>query len=925
MSLLNLFKKPDWKHKNDDIRAQGVASDDTAELKNQLPTIAQNDSSEIVRNAAVKRLKDYALLAKIANSDKSKQVQNSALKILQAWFSKKQDNEQLTILKTLNDNTTHEIAAANSGNKQIRAYCIEKISKQGLLADLLVAEKERDLRQIILNKINKKATLKRLFKLVKNKDKKILKAIQEKLENDGDKDKILQQKALVICESMEKLIHNAQTSSKKDADDLHQQWLELKKQHNLETLQKRFDGAYRTATLTFDPKQREEFLTQQRQQRIASKIEELNSSLTHAQEKSWEQIQSQISKYSGFDLTHASVQQQQQFAQNLESLKEIRDSKSKKQDLPNKLLAIVDQLDAALKHKYNQPNQIKKFRQLWEENARHAKNNTAFATLKHRFDNAMLKLAEKIEKSAKQREESAKIAVDNIAKVQKLIKDGHLAQAKIAINKIAEHKKIAGQHALIKQHKFEFDTIWNELKELRQWQKWSNDKIRLRLIEELKQLIGTGLHPDALLKKMKQANSQWKDMEEHEKLEGDRFPVRNQELYTQFREVQKALFEPAQKFFEKRSEIWGQELQQVQANVQALHEVDLQATSDRDLAHMVRDAIKQLRNLDSIPPKERGKIAAEIRSGTARIDEHLQESYKIAQRRKEKLIAQAQELIELEDLDAAIEQAKALQNNWKQAGIVHQSTERKLWKSFRKANDAIFNRIKQQREAVKAENQELINQAKKLIQDCEKSITQEHTAHAINSLIEHFKDDFNRLQIENRGIINTATKLISQAEEKITALANGEILATLKLSEKYATIAQQYETAEIDEETAQQKWQQLEKLNDNKLSKSLSKRLANNSQENSDSQATASTLLVAAEYLTGLKTPDEFKEQRLAYQVDELAKRMGGGENLSAYDKAIALLKQWFSLAGIPAEFLKANEKRINTIINSLYDIIKEG
>jgi len=923
MSILNIFKKPNWKNKDAIVRAQAVGYDTSPELKAQLKNISRNDESEMVRSAAVRRLDDYELIAQIAENDSHKTVKNAAYKIIQDWIKNTQNDKQLSIIKQITNVKTIEIAAAHSKTKEIREYCINKIEKQGLLGDLLVDEKDLQLRQLLVSKITKPATLKRIAKLIRNKDKTSFKAIQEKLEGDSDNTKIVHKKALDLCEKMEKLIHNASTSSKDDVDRLFEKWNELKQDHELSEFKQRFEGAHRTASLTFDPKQRDEFLSQQRKQRINTKLSELKATLSDNKNASWEDLQTQISKYSGFDLKHASSEQKTEFETTLSELKSLRDAQSKQQDLPEKLLDVADKLDAALKHKYNQPNQISKFRKMWDSEAKKAHNNTAFSTLKNRFDKAMLKLADKIESSAAMRDEAAKNAVEAIPKVQKLIKEGHLADAKIAINRIAENKKVAGFHQLIKDNKFQFDSLWNELKELRQWQTWSNDKVRMRLIDELKELIGTGTHPDALLKKMKESNKQWKDMEDHEKLEGDRYGVRNQELYTQFRAVQEALFKPAQKFFEKRSEIWGNELEQVEADIQALHDVDLIETEDRDLARMVRNAIKQLRNLDKVPPKVRGKCAARIRSGTARIDKHLKESYKVAERRKEKLVEHALQLVEEEDLDSAIEQAKALQQDWKNAGIVQQSKERKLWKAFRKANDAVFNRIKLQRDQVKQENQDLYNQAQELINTCEKSINTEKTAQGINSLIEKFKDDFNALKIDNKGLQNKANQLIESCSGKIASLANSETLKELKDIQKFANICQDLELGKIDNEQAQNKWGELKAISNKKLAKQLNSRLDNTSKPNENFETSASDILIAAEYLTGIASPDEYKEKRLAYQVNELSKRMGGEESMDSTDKAINLLQDWFVLEGANAEFIKNNDKRINKIIKALFEMLK--
>ncbi len=922
MSILNIFKKPKFKSKDAKIRAIAVASDNSAELISQLPNISQHDDSAHVRTAALRRLKDYQLIAKIAHEDKDKKVRNTANKILQDWFNKTEDDKQFDIIKKSTNTMTIENAAAKALSKNVRLTAIEKINKQGLLGDLLILEKDKDLRNVIANKISKPATLKRLAKLLKNKDKSSFEIIQTKLEDDGDIIKIVNQKALDICEQMEKLIHNHSTSSKSDVDEIHANWLILKKDNTLTQFTQRYEGAHRTASLTFDPKIRDEFIHQQREQRVNSKIQELKASLTNNQKSTWEQLQTQISKYSGFDLSHSSSKNKTEFEHLLAELKNLRDTKSKEQDLPDELLNIADKLDATLKHKYNQPKQIKEYRKLWDQQAKSAKRNTAFSTLKNRFDNAMLKLAEKIENSAKQRDEAAKNAVAAIASVKKLIKDGQLSDAKIAINKIAKNKKIAGQHKLINENRFEFDAIWNELKELRNWQTWSNDKVRTTIIDELKALIGTGTHPDALIKRMKDANKQWNDMETHEKLEGDRFGVRNQELYTQFRAVQEALFKPAQKFFEKRSEIWDHKLEEVEDNIQKLHDVDLQDTADRDLARMVRDAIKQMRNLDKIPPKARGKIAAKIRSGTARIDAHLKESYKVAERRKEKLIEHAQQLVEHDPLDEAIEQAKNLQQEWKNAGIVHQSQERKLWKNFRKANDAVFNRIKQQRDEQKAENKELLDSAAKLISSCETNIKAENEPRTIHSTIEKFKDDFNALKVENRGLINKANALIKSTEDKVINLSNSELIKTLKIAEKYAALCQQTELGVIDHDNAVEKRKKLETISDKKLLKNLDKRFGNYSKDNPDYIHAANLILIAAEYLTGTATPDEYKEQRLAYQVDELSKRMSGEEVTPEAEKAHDLLSQWYSLSGADNEFITNNTKRIKKITKGLFELL---
>ena len=275
-------------------------------------------------------------------------------------------------------------------------------------------------------------------------------------------------------------------------------------------------------------------------------------------------------------------------------------------------------------------------------------------------------------------------------------------------------------------------------------------------------------------------------------------------------------------------------------------------------------------------------------------------------------------------MDAAIEQAKALQQDWKEAGTVHQTQERKLWKAFRKANDAVFNRIKLQRDQFKQENQQLMDQAAELIKECDNKIKSEKTAHTINSLIEKFKDDWSALKIENRGLQNKADKLIESSAQIIDKLANSETVDLLKNIQKYAAICQDLELQKIDTKQAQQKWDKQKPINNKKLNTKINKRFKQAaSANNTDFLNTAATILIAAEYLSGIASPDDYKEQRLAYQVEELSKRMSGESTVDGAEKAYQLLTDWFTLDGTDADFIKNNDKRIKQAIKSLFELLK--
>jgi hypothetical protein len=153
-------------------------------------------------------------------------------------------------------------------------------------------------------------------------------------------------------------------------------------------------------------------------------------------------------------------------------------------------------------------------------------------------------------------------------------------------------------------------------------------------------------------------------------------------------------------------------------------------------------------------------------------------------------------------------------------------------------------------------------------------------------------------------------------------LANTETIKTLKNAEKYANLCQQCELGKIDKQSAQEKWDNLPIINDSKLQKSLNKRFENVEKTNENYAHDANNILIAAEYLTGSATPDEYKEQRLEFQVNQLSRRMSGEDITPEAEKAQQLLTQWFTLGGTDKDFIHANDKRIKKITKNLYELL---
>jgi hypothetical protein len=122
-----------------------------------------------------------------------------------------------------------------------------------------------------------------------------------------------------------------------------------------------------------------------------------------------------------------------------------------------------------------------------------------------------------------------------------------------------------------------------------------------------------------------------------------------------------------------------------------------------------RSAFNSIKPLDGRGERKSRKALKKV---CDRIYGHIKDEYGRNISRKEELVREAQSLAEIEDLREAINRAKDIQRDWKSVGLTPRQVDRKLWKELRKACDAVFARLDDQRKAERAVKNERIEQAK---------------------------------------------------------------------------------------------------------------------------------------------------------------------------------------------------------------------
>ncbi len=978
MPIANWFSKPRWKHKDATLRAEAVGAGSHPELLRQLADIALTDEAPVVRVAATRRLDDVPLLLKIATNDPESRLQKNASQTLEKLLLQASDEntrqwrEQLAgIQQPALTRTLAEKAASTD----MRALFQQKLSAAGDISAILLSEPEASLRLALARRLEKPATLKRTLKLLGKKDPTLRAVLQQQLEkHDPESRKArLEAEALALCEQLESLIHgqnrHASGQPQQSLDGIQKDWQSLLDKAAQQpavdipaALQNRYQGAFNTAAVMLDPSRRESFLKTQQQQRAEPLLQEAESWLKQAHSNTektpslkagqqlYQRLQALEPTHLDSSLTERldSLQQQldhwlQEHTRHTTETPGIADTDS---EVTEKARQILRSLDKTRQKPHIQSRDLTRLRRDWDALTAQHPEAGELNELNTAFRHGMEQLVEKLEQQHKQRDQAAAEAIALIDQVDAAVKDGHLAEAKQLFNQHVQKKKIAGaSHPLIRQNKHRIDRSWNALKELRQWQKWSNDKVRQDLIDELKAIPTSGWHPDAILAKLKASSSQWKALEEQEKLDGDRYPVRNAKMWKEFRALQDALFELAQPYFAERAEHWNENLQSVQKQLATLQSLQVENLETRQLAAHVREAVGWLKKLETLPPAERGKIAGQLREHINRLDKPLKAQYDEARARKEALIEKSQALLTSEDLTEAIAQAKALQSQWKKAGHVPQAQERKLWKRFRTAQDAVFARLESEKKQARAEQEAARSAAQEFLAEIQAKANTADSPEAIRALLGELESGWQAHR--QSGLTRAYAELEKNLRNAASDFSRQQHIQSLELLKHAGDLCTDLETGAITAETAQKQWQDtvatalthLGKAGQSAVWKTQQQRFAQAMQQ-AQGQAEPATespdsaqharddylaALIAAEFLTGLETPAEFQEQRTAYQIDRLSRRMSGETLPTSTAEAQSLLEKLYTLSGLDESTHNAHKTRQQRLEKALLKLLQSA
>jgi ribosomal protein S8 len=849
MSLKERLFGPAWESKDAETRRTAIRTEDDERLARRLPEIASGDPDAGVRLAALKRLGDEAAWLRARSEDADADIRDQADRaLLQRVCRTPADgglDKRLAWLARIENAEFLRRLAADAADSPLRRAALERIQAQGFLGDRAVAETDDALATELIERIDQPSTLKRIAKALRKRHKRRHQAVMQRLarlEQHAETHEATDELAGHLIDRVERLARGESHGDRKtEADRLEARWRELACDDP--GLNRRFRGALeivRSALAGRRERAAEETAPAPRPQQPASDAE---------LERLTERAQALAAAPVDDDTAGAVQEVLSAFDRRWNA---IRRPSEPDRALRTRFDALIAELQARLAPPTARPDAPPP-----------APSQSSDADT----DAARAALAEALEQADR--------ALDS----------GDVGAAHAAVSAARSRlDRWPGKRAP-REASARLGRMSARLKEMRDWQHWSNNKLRERLIERVEEIDPAELHPDAITARLKELRARWKELDQSEVMPGDkrRFAA-PQGQWRRFQKACKQVFDAAKPYLERRNELREQSLAELRAFIDDARAVvaDDDAPAET-LIRYQRAARQAIRNLEELPPRHRSRSAADLRGLMDGISAALDRRFEAVEAEKRRLVAEARKLAHETDRRAAIDRAKALQAEWKRAGRGRRKIEDKLWREFREPIDPLFENLDRERAERRQAENEHFEALERLCREAE-SLAERDDAESTAGPLAGLEEQFHGhqrvpAQLRNRfaAAIESHRARLRQQRAARDAERSERLWSLGGVLQRVGAARMRGEDPGIDDVAAPPEG--------DRLARTLFERIRALSEADAErlsadvraATARARRVVIEMEFLSGLESPESDRQLRMDYQVERLSNRLGQG------------------------------------------------
>jgi len=445
-----------------------------------------------------------------------------------------------------------------------------------------------------------------------------------------------------------------------------------------------------------------------------------------------------------------------------------------------------------------------------------------------------------------------------------------------------------------------------QLDEMADWQDFAARPKLEALCTDMEALPAKELKPEALAKEIKSLQAQWKSLGVSRAAN---------DLWARFKTAGDTAFEPCKVHFEEKQAARDTKIAAKNAICEQLEkqvtEADWDAPDWKAVQRLFNNAKRDWsrnRVSDRKPDKQ---LEKRFSDALKPIEEKLKSQYEINIAEKRDLIEKIQKLAEADINQHSANQAKRLQNAWKQAGIVPRKEDQALWEEFNGHCKTVF---KHQHEARQEKYQasmshvfrarEIIKTLRKMSKSAETDEQQIQALQTEFQALEAFPDKDKKFLLRDfRGAVDACARKQETASKQRAQAAKKDIERLVELCEQVELVVETSAPADnlIDDLT--HSWDAVQSsVARDTLSKLTArkdaavKHLQANSKFDYDANETLRRkLLIQMEILADKETPAEDKALRMQYQLEQLSEGMTSSAVLDKQSVLKQLEIDWYA------------------------------
>ena len=417
-----------------------------------------------------------------------------------------------------------------------------------------------------------------------------------------------------------------------------------------------------------------------------------------------------------------------------------------------------------------------------------------------------------------------------------------------------------------KRNERTYEQVSSKIEELKSLQAYIAMPRKPALLEEAEALVKANLSVSLRAEQVKELRRRWNSLGVLNTPEDDA-------LNAQFDTLIEQAFAPCREHFEKQQAQRESNLVQKQALIVEVTDLAEQSLEASELSKVVQQLQQKWQKIGDVDFTVKTELNNAYRQALAPLKKQIEAYFNENAAQKQALITQAQGLSSVDDVTQAIEQAKALQEKWKQVGQVQRKSENLLWNQFREANDAVFAKRKAHNQHQKQANDAQVSAVNGLLANMQQSI---NAAQSISEL-----DETRAVEADLEAQLSALPKGLSSGlfrrltglgEERQAKRASLELQAKTQSFSKLFDVLKRWETPALPEEidSLPSQWQQSFKA----LAQHDVPRL---------------NLTLMLEIVSDVPSPQTDDSLRKEIQLQLMADKLQQGVE---YDKA-SLLKRW--------------------------------